>query len=98
MLNEITHASVMTKTGLNIPYASKIHLPCVLTTDIFCFRDEDAEAVLKLHAGFGPDYATEIKHLSCLEYILETIDLCQVFVKNWELTLLSYRLYSCLIH
>ena len=45
-----------------------------MTTDVSCLRDKDAEAILKLQAGFRPDYAPEIEHISILEYLLETTD------------------------
>ena len=71
---------------------------CVLTTDVTCLKDINAEAVLKLQAGFfRPYYARDIyaNEKSFLECLLEAIDshvsdLCselgimRVDLKDWE--------------
>ena len=48
---------------------------CVLTTDVTCLKDINAEAVLKLQAGFRPYYAKDIHddEKSYLECLLEAI-------------------------
>ena len=70
---------------------------CVLTTDVACLKDINAEAVLKLQAGFRPYYAKDIyaNEKSFLECLLEAIDLhvsgicselgiMRVDLKDWE--------------
>ena len=49
----------------------------MLTTHVTCLRDINAEAVLKLQAGFRPYYAKDIyaNEKSFLECLLEAIDL-----------------------
>ena len=49
----------------------------MLTTDVTCLKDINAEAVLKLQAGFRPYYAKDIydDEKSYLECLLEAIDL-----------------------
>ena len=49
----------------------------MLTTDVTCLKDINAEAVLKLQAGFRPYYARDIhaNDKSFLECLLEAIDL-----------------------
>ena len=39
-------------------------------------RVKDAEAVLKLQAGFRRDYALKIEHISFLEYLLDSRYVC----------------------
>ena len=48
----------------------------VLITDVTCLKDINAEAVLKLQAGFRPYYARDIyaNEKSFLECLLEAID------------------------
>ena len=48
----------------------------MLTTHVTCLRDINAEAVLKLQAGFRPYYAKDIyaNEKSFLECLLEAID------------------------
>ena len=71
---------------------------CVLTTDVTCLKDiNNAEAVLKLQAGFRPYYARDIyaNEKSFLEFLFEAIDLhvsdicselgiMRVDLKDWE--------------
>ena len=49
----------------------------MLTTDVTCLKDINADAVLKLQAGFRPYYAMDIyaNEESFLECLLEAIDL-----------------------
>ena len=70
---------------------------CVLTTDVICLKDINAETVLKLQAGFRPYNARDIyaNEKSFPECLLEAIDLhvsdiCSEFgimrvdLKYWE--------------
>ena len=69
----------------------------MLTTDVTCLKDINAEAVLKLQAGFRPDNAKDIyaNEKSFLECLMEAIDLhvsdicselgiMRVDLKDWE--------------
>lgn len=49
---------------------------CVLTTDVKRLKDINAEAVLKLQAGFRPNYTRDMytNDKSFLEYLLDAID------------------------
>ena len=58
---------------------------CVLTTDVTCLKDIDAEAVLKLQAGFRPYNARDIygDEKSIFEYWKRLIHmLCPIYVQE----------------
>ena len=65
---------------------------CVLTTDAECLKQKDAEAILKLQAGFGLDYA-EGKHTALFYVQLATAieehvaEICSNFTINYVDTL-----------